>query len=148
MNGPVSDEEIYEYVNNKQTLFIDNFTRFPINNLTVEDKAEIWKNMGMLWELYIRNAFLGCISQKKLDAIGKAAQTYKINIFACKQNCINNIKGKKVFDELGLQEYIKVAVPLILQQKTREEERSELFIKSQAFYDSFEQENDGSPLKK
>lgn len=128
---PISDEELYEYIDDKKVQLMDNITSFPFdeNTLTVEDRAEIWKNMGMLWELYIRNVFLGCLDQRRLDALANAVKTYSIKLFANKRSCIENLRKKKILDELGLQEYIQKVAPELLQLEVKKSLKDEMLEK-------------------
>lgn len=125
-NKQVSDEDVYEFVNKKNSI-IDKITSFPIDDLTVEDRAEIYNNMSMIYEIDDRDGFLGCASKAQMDALIKAVQSYDIKYFSNKNNCFINIKNKKNLDDLGLQQYVAEEVPKILQRKTREEEYKERY---------------------
>ncbi len=127
-NTQVSDEDVYEFVNKKESI-IDKITSFPIDDLTVEDRAEIYNNMSMIYEIYDRNGFLGCARKKQMDALIKAVQSYNIKSFSRKIDCFINIKNKKKLDDLGLQQHVEEVVPKILQRKTREEKYKETYQK-------------------
>ncbi len=118
-NRELSDSEVISKAKKMKTLKISRYLSYNIDVLSSYDRADIYQNIKMIFDLKDKKAF-NCENFDDLDEALVYLENFDFSMLANKFACITNVKQKILFDEYGMQNYLNKIIPEIMnKQKTK-----------------------------